>query len=71
MNPTDIGAFIEFLDYMQRTAADRDVNSTEMLQARMWAEFLPAALTTWTTAGVLEQIAEQLAGAPKEDADDE
>jgi hypothetical protein len=62
--------FKAYLTEMLRRAEGSPASS-ETLQARMWQHFLPAALSLYTTAGVLEQIAAAIAEPSADEEDDE
>jgi len=51
--------------------AEASPASSETLQARMWQHFLPAALSLYTTAGVLERIATAISEPVADENDDE
>lgn len=66
---SDIEEYRQIL--LQHLAACDQTISTEILRGRMWKFCLPAGIKLYTTAGVLEQIAELIAEPTPDDEDED
>ena len=72
MTPVDFKDIEAFKAFLTEMLHDADRTTTiEGLGARIWLHFLPHALSLYTTAGVLERIASEIAEPSSEDEPDE
>jgi hypothetical protein len=72
MTPVDFKDIEAFKAYLTEMLGYADKTVTvEGLGARIWLHFLPHALSLYTTAGVLERIASEIAEPSEGDQDED